>query len=138
MDVAHQPPESTAEMVMEETRGPRRILVVEDHADTVRVMVRLLRSHGYEVESAGDVQSALQVARQIRFDLLISDLGLPDRTGMELLHELRRRQPIPAIALTGLSTADDVRQSKQAGFTEHLIKPINFQVLLRAIQRLAP
>lgn len=99
-------------------------------------MARLLGLRGYEVTIARDALSALQAVRAIRFDVLISDLGLPDRSGLELLGELKLVHPMPAIALSGFGTDDDLARSKQAGFDEHLTKPINFQALLQAIARL--
>ena len=114
----------------------RRILLVEDHDDTVRVMARLLRAHEYEVETACDVASARRIAPNFAFDLLVSDLGLPDGSGLELMQELRQRRPILAIAVSGFGMQEDRARSKAAGFAEHLTKPISFQTLINTIQRL--
>ena len=115
------------------------ILLVEDHADTRQCMHRLLESRGHWVRSAGDAQSAIELSNSEDFDLLITDVGLPDRTGVELLHELRQRDPeLPAIALSGYGMPKDVGKSKEAGFMEHFVKPVDFQKLHAAINTLAP
>jgi PAS domain S-box-containing protein len=119
--------------------APMHILLVEDHADTRQCMQRLLESRGHKVLSAGDAQSALEMSERAKFDLLIADLGLPDRTGVELLHELRQRDPdLPAIALSGFGLPKDVVHSKEAGFVEHFVKPVDLQKLHAAINKLAP
>jgi PAS domain S-box-containing protein len=110
------------------------VLLVEDHGDTARVLARILTRRGYRVETAGDVAAALEVASHRRFDLLISDLGLPDRSGLELISELRLRgQTLPAIALSGYGQEEDVKRSREAGFTVHMIKPVNFDQFYNAI-----
>lgn len=116
--------------------GPLRILLVEDNADTARIMSRLLRAKGYAVETAGDVASALDCMNGAHFDLLVSDLGLPDGTGHDLMRQLvAAGQLIKAIAVSGYGTEDDIRKSLEAGFVEHLVKPINLPQLLATIQR---
>lgn len=114
----------------------RRILLVEDDPDTARVMARLLRFRGFEVTTAGDVAAALDAAARQTFDLVVSDLGLPDRSGLEIPAELRKSRPLPAIALSGFGMDEDLQKSAEAGFAEHLVKPIDFQVLVNAIERL--
>ena len=113
-----------------------RILLVEDHEDSAKIMVRLLGANGYNVSSAGTVADALNLARQQPFDLVISDLGLPDRSGLDLMRELKTDRAIPAIALSGYALDDDVAKCIEAGFSEHITKPVNFQSLLNAISRL--
>jgi PAS domain S-box-containing protein len=122
------------------SRGaPMHILLVEDHADTRQCMQRLLESRGHKVHSAGDAQSAIELSESEKFDLLIADLGLPDRSGLELLGELRQREPkLPAIALSGFGLPKDVVNSKEAGFIEHFVKPVDLQRLHAVINRLAP
>jgi len=117
--------------------GPLRILLVEDHADTARIMGRLLRAEGYEVETAGDIASALECAKRSSFDLLISDMGLPDGSGLDLMRQLvAAKQPLKAIAISGYGSADDIRNSREAGFMEHLVKPANLPQLLAVIERI--
>ena len=111
-----------------------RILLVEDHADTALIMARLLTSDGHAVEVAHDVQAATRRASEQQFDLLLSDLGLPDGSGLDLLRELRSRgNPLPAIALSGFGQDKDLQQSHEAGFAAHLTKPVTHSRLQEAI-----
>lgn len=119
-------------------RKPLRILFVEDHDDTCKVMSRLLRGFGYTVTCAGSVKAALQSAEAEQFDLLISDIGLPDGSGLDVMRQIRTRQPLKGIALSGFGMEDDVRRSREAGFAQHLTKPINFQKLETVIEQMAP
>jgi CheY-like chemotaxis protein len=112
------------------------ILLVEDHADTARMLGRLLRMDGYGVQTATDVATALNLAEGREFDLLISDIGLPDGTGLELMHQLLLRRPIKGIVLSGFGSEEDVRKSREAGFVEHLTKPVRFEQLQATIARL--
>jgi PAS domain S-box-containing protein len=114
------------------------ILLVEDHADTRKVMARLLASFGFTVTIAGTVAEALNVSKQKDFDLLISDIGLPDGTGNDIMRELRHRMKLKGIALSGFGQDEDVRRSEEAGFEAHLIKPINFQTLRKMLTDLLP
>jgi PAS domain S-box-containing protein len=118
--------------------APMRILLVEDHADSRGCMHRLLEARGHTVHSVGDAQSAIELGEQEDFDLLITDIGLPDRSGLELLHELRLRAPdLPAIALSGFGMPSDVVNSKEAGFAELFVKPVDLQKLHTVINTLA-
>lgn len=117
--------------------APRHILLVEDHADTRQCMQRLLESRGHTVCSAADARSAIELSEREKFDLLIADLGLPDRSGLELLSELRQREPtLPAIALSGYGLPKDFVNSKEAGFIEHFVKPVDVQKLHAVIDTL--
>ena len=112
-----------------------RVLLVEDHLDSARIISRLLARHGYEVATANSLESALQVATQ-PFDLLISDLGLPDGSGLELMKKLRARGlAIAGIALSGFGTEQDIERSREAGFNEHLTKPVDFSRISETIDR---
>lgn len=113
-----------------------RILLVEDHEDTARAMTWLLKRHGHEVRVAGTVQDAVTEAGRAEVDLLISDIGLPDGTGLDVIRRMPRKG-IPAIALTGFGMENDVARSLEAGFTEHLTKPVNFQKLEAVIMTLS-
>lgn len=116
-----------------------RLLVVEDHPDTLGTLTRLLTRRGYIVRTAASLAESLEVARGYEFDLLISDIGLPDGRGTELLEQffaLYGWRP-PAIAMSGFGMDDDVERSQQAGFSEHLTKPVEFSALQEAISRLA-
>ena len=113
-----------------------RVLLVEDHADSARLLSRVLRSWGYEVQLAHSVASALAAASVEAFDLLISDLGLPDGSGHDLMRQLAAKGPVNAIAVSGYGTEEDVGRSKDAGFAEHLTKPVTPASLRAAIQRI--
>lgn len=116
---------------------PLRILLVEDHQDTQRALERLLVHWGHTVEAVATVTQALQVAEEFRPELLLSDIGLPDGTGMDLLRRLRERGAMAAIAMSGYGMENDLEQSRAAGFGEHLIKPLAVERLQEAILRLA-
>ncbi|MEY2489653.1 MAG: two-component system, chemotaxis family, CheB/CheR fusion protein [Verrucomicrobiota bacterium] len=113
-----------------------RLLLVDDHADTRRILSRLLGRCGHEVSSADCGQSALKLMETERFDALISDIGLPDSSGYELVREAKRRQPMQGIALSGFGMEEDVRRSLEAGFDYHLTKPVEFQELRALLQKI--
>jgi signal transduction histidine kinase/ActR/RegA family two-component response regulator len=114
--------------------GNPRILLVEDHLDTARLMARLLRSRGYEVYTAGTIAEANQQFSQRTFDLLISGLGLPDGSGLDLMSALRAHGcDVRGIALTGYGQDQDIYRTRQAGFSTHLTKPIDARKLEAAI-----
>jgi len=133
--VAAEPP-SQPEVAGQNLPEPRRILLVEDHEDTLRILARLLRKWGYGVTTANSAKNALERASEQRFDLLVSDLGLPDGSGCDVMREVKARYNLPAIALSGYGTDEDIRTSLEAGFAEHLTKPVSFQALRMAVQRL--
>jgi two-component system CheB/CheR fusion protein len=118
-------------------RRPLRILLVEDHVDTSRAMIRLLGRIGHQVRTAGTIRAAVDAARAGPVDVVISDVGLPDGSGHDLMRMLRDLGPVRGIALSGYGTDDDVRKSHDAGFDTHLTKPTDFQRLLDTIDRLA-
>jgi CheY-like chemotaxis protein len=115
---------------------PLKLLVVEDHADTVKMLGRLLGSAGYVVRTAGNAAGALELASKEQFDLLVSDIGLPDATGYELMQQIKHLHGITGIAMSGYGMDEDIRKSQEAGFSDHLVKPISFAQLDQAIQRL--
>jgi CheY-like chemotaxis protein len=121
---------------------PLHILLVEDHADTAEAMADLLRLIGHQVTVAGSVAAALAAAGAARdnhgrIDLVLSDLGLPDGSGQDLMRELTRLYGLRGIALSGYGMEDDVRRSREAGFLRHLTKPIDLQMLTAAIRQVA-
>jgi PAS domain S-box-containing protein len=119
--------------------GPRgcRVLLVDDHEDTLMVMSHLLKSMGCVVTTANAVGSALEAAAKGKFDLLVSDIGLPDGSGLDIMRQLKTRHNLRGIALSGFGMDEDLRRSKDAGFEQHLTKPVNFQLLEAAVLRLA-
>jgi signal transduction histidine kinase/CheY-like chemotaxis protein len=115
--------------------GPR-ILVVDDHIDTCTGMKMMLERRGYRVTVAHTADQAVEKVRHAEFDLVISDIGLPDRSGYELMQELSTTRGLRGIALSGFGMENDVTRARAAGFSEHLTKPINFDRLEEAIQAL--
>ena len=116
---------------------PLRLLVVEDHRDTAAAIRRLLENVGHVVKTASCVDEALDLASRDTFDLVISDIGLPDGTGHDLIKRLRQRHSILGIALTGYGAEVDVQSSSDAGFAEHVTKPVHGQDLIAAVDRVA-
>jgi CheY-like chemotaxis protein len=114
----------------------RRVLVVDDHYDTCTGMKMMLERRGYEITLAHTADQAVEKAQTEDFDLLISDIGLPDRSGYELMRELRASKGLQGIALSGFGMEHDVSKARDAGFAEHLTKPINFERLEEAIRNL--
>ena len=110
------------------------ILLVDDHHDTLRAMSRLLRRLDHRVTAADSKSAALRAAATEAFDLVISDVGLPDGTGLDLMRELVAQRPIRGIALTGYGTEGDIERTRAAGFSAHLTKPIDFPQLEAAIR----
>ncbi|MGD0768756.1 MAG: response regulator [Tepidisphaeraceae bacterium] len=117
-------------------RAPIRLLVVEDHADTATMLAKLLGSAGYSVKTAGSAAGALELASREPFDLVVSDIGLPDATGYHLMQQIKERYGMNGIAMSGYGMDEDIRKSREAGFSEHLVKPISFAQLTQAIHRL--
>ena len=113
-----------------------RVLVVDDHQDTCTGMKMMLERRGYHVTLAHSADQAVEKARDTKFDLLISDIGLPDRSGYELMEELRAQNGLPGIALSGFGMENDISRARAAGFSDHLTKPINFERLEQAIRNL--
>jgi CheY-like chemotaxis protein len=115
-----------------------RILVVEDEPATLRLMARLLGKLGHAVTTAGTIASGYEAIEAGEFDLIVSDIGLPDGTGLELMRRVvALRGQIPAIALTGYGMEDDIVRSREAGFTTHMTKPIDFTKLEAMIRQVA-
>ena len=113
---------------------PYRILLVEDHVDTLRIMARMLRGFGYTVRTARGVDEAIEVAEHEAFDLLISDIGLPDGSGLDLMSRLKSRYGTVGIALSGFGHEEDFRNSLTAGFMTHLVKPVDLGKLQETIR----
>ncbi len=129
-------PAATPARSQEAAATPARILLVDDHADTLRSLARLLARRGHEVVTADSCSAALAQFEESSFNIIISDLGLPDRSGIDLIMEIRKTSSIPAIAMSGYGMSTDLTRSKAAGFNLHLIKPVELAVVLKAIQEL--
>jgi PAS domain S-box-containing protein len=121
---------------LDKARQGFSILFVEDHQDTAEVMGAILRSQGYFVQTCATVSEATRLARENNFDLILSDVGLPDGTGIDLIRAIRLHSSVPAIALTGFGMDQDIAGFREAGFNVHLTKPVNLQRLLIAINDL--
>jgi signal transduction histidine kinase len=112
-----------------------KILLVDDHQDTCAALEKLLVRRGHLVAATHNVRSAMEAAVRSKFDLLISDIALPDGSGMDLMMQLRAISNVPGIAISGFGNNSDIERSLQAGFSEHLIKPIKLEKLEAAIER---
>jgi signal transduction histidine kinase/CheY-like chemotaxis protein len=133
---------SPAEAATVPTRASReraqqalKILLVDDHEDTCSALEKLLARRGHLVAVAHNVRAAMEAAVRNRFDLLISDIALPDGTGMDLMTQLRAISNVPGIAISGFGNNGDIERSLRAGFSEHLIKPVKLDNLEAAIER---
>jgi CheY-like chemotaxis protein len=119
-----------------------RVLVVEDKPDTRRLLEMMLKLSGASTGSAGSTEEAIQRLDEGSFDVLLSDIGMPDEDGFSLMRRVRSRPPerggnIPAAALTGYADAESRRQCLEAGFQAHLHKPVERAELVAAVARLA-
>ena len=112
------------------------ILVVEDHADSAAMLERLLSRLGHTVTLAASVREAEGLASNRRFDVVISDVGLPDGDGYSLFCSVREMYPVKGIAVTGYGAAEDVAACRRAGFDAHLVKPVLFEQLKAALDGL--
>jgi PAS domain S-box-containing protein len=106
-----------------------RILLVEDHGDTRQTLSRLLRHFGHNISEADCTQRALEIIRSQVFDVVLSDIGLPDGSGYEVISQAKRKQRVKGVALTGFGTDEDIRRGREAGFDFHLTKPVDFHEL---------
>jgi PAS domain S-box-containing protein len=116
---------------------PLRVLLVEDHADTRRAMEIILRKHHCEVISASNAHEALKVVANESLELVISDLGLPDKSGLELMVQLHKKFGLVGVAVSGYGMEEDIAASRDAGFVEHLTKPITAEALKGMLDRVA-
>jgi two-component system CheB/CheR fusion protein len=119
-----------------DTDARLRVLLVDDHADTLASLRMLLEHRGFSVTTASNGGTAIELASQARFDVLISDIGLPDSTGYDVVQAVQALQSIPAIAFSGYGTEDDIDRSRRAGFDRHFTKPVMVSRLIDAILEL--
>ncbi len=122
-----------------ESRDKRSALVVDDVADVTDMLSIFLTHAGYRVVTASSAPAALEAARQRQFDVVISDIGMPEMNGYQLASALRSLpgyKTVPMVAVTGYSMFDDNQQSMSAGFNAHLTKPIDPEALLSLIEQL--
>lgn len=121
------------------SRSKGHALVVDDVADVTDMLSVLLEQAGWEVVTAESAFAALAAARQEKFDIIISDIGMPIMNGYDLARTLRTEpgyERVPMVAVTGYSMYDDRERSLAAGFNAHLTKPVEPHVLLDLIENL--
>ena len=114
-----------------------RILLVEDHDDTRHVLERLMTRWGHAVTTASTVAEALEAVAAEEFDLLFSDIGLPDGSGVQIIAALRQKSDVPAIAMSGFGMEGDLARTRAAGFAAHLIKPVAAEKLRELLSEFA-
>jgi PAS domain S-box-containing protein len=114
------------------------ILLVEDHVPTRAALEHLLKRRSYRVVTAGTIEEARAAAAGEKIDFVISDIGLPDGNGYDLMTELRKRYELKGIALSGYGMEGDIAKSHSAGFIVHLIKPVRVQLLDEALEAIVP
>ena len=114
------------------------VLLVEDHADTRTVLGLLLNRCGCRTVTAKNIRDASSRLKEMNFDVLISDLNLPDGDGVDLVRHAKRMQPLTAIAVTGRTADEERARGVAAGFDHYLTKPIDFLQLRSALERVAP
>ena len=122
-----------------EVHAGRTALVVDDVADVTEMLAVVLTHAGYDVTTAGSAPAALNFARERQFDVIISDIGMPDMNGYQLAREVRQLpgyEHTPMVAVTGYSMFDDMERSTKAGFSAHMTKPIDPRALLDLIEQL--
>jgi PAS domain S-box-containing protein len=118
---------------------PLRILLVEDHVDTARTMAKVLAVDGHAVKVARTMADGLDLLAGHAFDVVITDLGLPDGSGRDLIRHLKKNRPgLPVVALSGYGMAEDIEQSLHAGAIAHLTKPVNLPLLRESLAQIAP
>jgi CheY-like chemotaxis protein len=113
----------------------KRILLVEDHDDTLRATSRLLRLSGYDVEAVGTKAEALAICGTKAFDLLLSDLSLSDGSGVDVMREVSAKHGLKGVAYTGMAHGADSAVVMAAGFSAYLLKPIKHDELVATIER---
>jgi hypothetical protein len=114
-----------------------RILVVEDHSDTLQALSNLLKHFGHEISVADDAESARKIIGSKEFDVVLADIALPDGSGYDVVAEAKRKRPVKAVALTGFGAPDDIERGKEAGFDFHLTKPVDFHELRAVLGQIA-
>jgi CheY-like chemotaxis protein len=118
------------------TTPPLKVLLVEDHVDTRQVLQTLLKRWGHQVTAASSVTEGKARFTESKFDVLISDLGLPDGSGLDLMRDIKSSAgAIFSVAVSGYGMETDLRKSHEAGFQEHLTKPISVEHLREMLGR---
>ena len=113
-----------------------RLLIVEDHPDTRNALIKMLGWNGFVVRGASTITDALTAVSEEPFDLIISDIGLPDGSGLDFMRHVGENLGLRGIAFSGFGTDDDIRAGKEAGFLHYFVKPINLAALINCIREL--
>ena len=113
------------------------MLVVEDHVDSAELLAELLESSGHTVRVANTASAAMEAANEQPVDVVVSDVGLPEASGYELMQQLRERFPIKGIAMTGSGRQSDIDAGRAAGFSVYLTKPVSLRRLQQALDEVA-
>jgi signal transduction histidine kinase/ActR/RegA family two-component response regulator len=128
------PPPEPASQNPAPTINPKRILVVDDNADAANSLVELLRLDGHEADAVYSANAALHAVETNNPDVVLLDIGLPEMDGYQVAQQVRKNSSgIRLIALTGYGQAADIVRTSAAGFDAHMVKPVDFDVLQRAI-----
>ena len=114
-----------------------RILVVEDHGDTLQALSRLLNHFGHDISIAEDARSARDMINAKEFDVVLCDIALPDGNGYDVIAEAKRKGAVKAVAISGFAARDDVERGREAGFDFHLAKPVDFHELRSVLGQIA-
>jgi PAS domain S-box-containing protein len=134
------PSPRVADAEHERGMAPRRILLVEDNVDAAEMLHDLLELHGHSVRIAERGREALEALEAHVFDIVLCDLGLPDMSGHDVARAIGRNpslREIPLVALSGYGQREDQERSKEAGFREHLVKPVDLRALENVLRRLS-
>src|SRR5205823_5441117 len=114
-----------------------RILVVEDHSDTLQALSRLLNHFGHDISTADDARSALEMINANEFDVVLCDIALPDGNGYDVIVEAKRKGAVKAVAISGFAAREDIERGRKAGFDFHLGKPVDFHELRSVLGQIA-
>ena len=114
-----------------------RILVVEDHSETLDALSRLLSHFGHEISVADGAQVALNMIDAKEFDVVLCDIALPDGNGYDVIAEAKRKRSVKAVALSGFAATEDIERGREAGFDFHLAKPVDFHELRAVLGQIA-
>jgi CheY-like chemotaxis protein len=114
-----------------------RILVVEDHSETLEALSRLLSHFGHEISVADGAQNALNIINSNEFDVVLCDIALPDGSGYDVIAEAKRKRPVKAVAISGFAATEDIERGKKAGFDFYLAKPVDFHELRSVLGKIS-
>jgi CheY-like chemotaxis protein len=114
-----------------------RVLVVDDHRDAAESLARFVTLLGHEARTAGDGHAALDIAEEYRPELVLCDIGLPGIDGHEVARRLRAayQDTMRLVAVTGHGRDEDFERSRESGFDEHVVKPVDPDMLRRLLER---